>query len=93
MDNDEIKALREMLARIDTRLAAVERALTSEHESGAVRGRDQARIGERVARLEATIEHLVDALRSIPAKAGGAATAGVGVLATMIFILSGGGLP
>jgi ParB-like chromosome segregation protein Spo0J len=90
MSEDETKALREMLARIDTRLDAVERALTTEHDSASSRGRDQARIGERVARLEATIEYILEALRALPAKAGASATAGVGALATIIWILTGG---
>lgn len=87
MSDDDLRAV---LARIETRLAAVEKAVSAEHASGVTRGQDQSRIGERVARLEATIEHLVETLRALPTKAGATATAGVGALLSLIWVVTGG---
>ena len=86
-EQNDLKHLGEVIARMDARLESVERQIATEQSSGETRGQDQSRIGERVARLEATIEHMAVTLSSLPVKAGVSSTTGVGLLGGIFWIL------
>ena len=82
--------LRAALARIETRLATVERNQTRDHADADKRGDAQSAIGERVATLEANMMHVLRTLDSLGLRAGAAAAGGLTSGAGVLWLVFGG---